>query len=510
MAFDFIPYQPVIFDPLINNKNYLGNYLNRPKLSNTDVHQFAVGFTEAENILEQVANNSFNSNVKWNDNGSWAVGSGRAEYTGGPGPLVTQDIVFYPGIFIFEVTVEDLTAGSIQPNAGASPIGLPITENGNFGSFYFSLSNENLNFTTSGLNVGAKITVTSVTKFVDETFACLFWDDNTKIADLTKTLSSASIFTMDYNTDPTSGVYGCVKYGVNNDFQKQVLDQPGFAVQGDWTDSNISGSTVSNFPAYGFEVVYSSSNAIHSLTQTGVLEIGQEYTININFNNKAILQNLYNFSEAGDPVIPGPYGDIVTHTFIADSTDFELRFENDATFGTIGVRWIEMYQTPYDNGNYTYSNVFEYGPNNLSTILLEWTNNERIFNLPFGVGIFNLSLRLCAKVIAPEYNSEREITDTIEGVRYKRYFKTDKNETLVIEPQTQEIHDAISRIGACSTFKIDGVLYEVNQEDYQPDWNENDDNFAPAELKVVRVPVSETAVRCVSGPNRELDSNYVE
>lgn len=513
MAFNFIPNQPVIFDPLINTKNYLGNYINRPKVSNTDVQQFAVGRVEIENVLEQVANNEFNNTSNWNTNGSWTVaGNGYAEYVAGAGPLETETVVFYPGLFIVGATVEGLTQGSIEVKRGTTLINVPITEDGEFSGLVFTFNYEKLSFNPVGINAGAKITFTTVNIFFDNMTAGLFWEDGTKIVDLPKLLSSSNIFTSDFNTDPTSGQYGCIKYGVNNDFNTQLLNRPGFSSQGTWEGINttITGNTFGNFTNNNFRITFNQANGIHALRQQNVLEIGREYKFSINLKDATILQNIYVVSEAGDPVISTPFDDVVVYTFTADQTTFELHFENDANLGTVDVRWIDLYETPFDNGNWTFSNVFEYGPSNLNTLLLEWDNNEDIFDLPFDSGFFALSLRLCAKVNAPEYNSERETTDTINGTRYKRYFLSNKTESLIIEPQTQLIHDAISIIGACSTFAIDGVLYEFEQEDYQPDWSENDDNFAGAEIKVVRVPVSTTAVRCVSGPNEPLNTNFVE
>lgn len=512
MDFNFIPNQPVIFEPLINNKNYLGNYVNKPKVSNTDVQQFAVGQLEPANQLEQVANNSFNTTSFWTTNGSWTVaGNGFAEYTTGAGPL-TQPNVFYLGIFIVEVTVENLTEGQVDLTKGGIPFGIPVTENGTTLMAAISFGVDDLGVSANLTNSGVRILDISVKKFVNTMTAGLFWENGTKISDLPKVISSSNIFTSDFNLDPTSGVYGCVKYGVNDDFNKQILNRPGFFSQGNWEGINtsITGNTGGFFTQNNFRIQFSQINGIHALRQQNVLEIGREYTFSINLVDKTILQNIYVVCASGDPIITTPFDDIFEYTFTADQTTFELHFENDANLGDVDIRWVDMYQTPYDNGNWTFSNVFEYGPANLRTLLLEWTNNETIFDLPFIYNDFILSLRLCAKVTAPEYNSEREVTDTIEGVRYKRYFKTDKNESLIIEPQTQEIHDAISIIGACSTFKIDGVLYEINQEDYQPDWNESDDNFAGATINVVRVPVSSTAVRCVSGPNKDFDSNFVE
>lgn len=103
-------------------------------------------------------------------------------------------------------------------------------------------------------------------------------------------------------------------------------------------------------------------------------------------------------------------------------------------------------------------------------LLLTGTNNEDAFNFDFTGLIFNPLVRVSGELRTPTYITDRTNYIDNAGTTTTQYFQSNKTYILHLYDLPEFIHDFIRLLVGMDTFKIDGISYEVNPQDYNPEW----------------------------------------
>lgn len=124
------------------------------------------------------------------------------------------------------------------------------------------------------------------------------------------------------------------------------------------------------------------------------------------------------------------------------------------------------------------SNTFKLADyTNDCTKLISASNTENGLGFVFGSGsLFVPKIRLDAKLKGMKYPSERNFYENSAGTKIITYFSGRKAKTFCVDLQPEYVHDFLRLLFGIDNFYIDGVLYFVEDDEYNveiPDINDN-------------------------------------
>jgi hypothetical protein len=129
------------------------------------------------------------------------------------------------------------------------------------------------------------------------------------------------------------------------------------------------------------------------------------------------------------------------------------------------------------------SNMFKLGSHEC-THLINVCNNDNGMGFVFNNSGFSPRIRLYSKYVKATYKAERDSFENSYGRKSVQYFKRRKARLLKVDTAPEYVHDFLSTLMGYDHLWIASVEYFVIDEEYNPIYNELDDEFASVEINI--------------------------
>lgn len=435
----------------------------------------------------------------WFGDTGWTFGAG-AEYTTADLSELIQTDVFQDGqVYEVRVSIQGLQQGFISLFQGVKEE--IVFSNNSVFKFYIKGNDVGeIRFVPSALvNVGTKITSVIAYPMPFNYFVGIYDQDEVFVTDATLLTPAKNSVTNRFIWGDLGLPTSCIKVGVIDEFSENIIFDTGINNASEWTIAAAAG-LVGVIQESTFQAAADSGTGDVSITHLiPPLIDGVTYIIRYVIRTIGGATSVVTCGTVAGAsnVDQGIFEEEIT----SDGTAFELTI----TLANVGdeaeVEYIEIYEkgslalsTPSARN---FTQLLNFGDHTAKSIRVNWCNTQDAFGFIYEESDFNQIIRLDAKLVKPSYKIERDKTDTSNGRRIKRFYRQKKVQEFVIGLQPEFIHDALSLIPGHDQFFIENDRFEIEDGDYDPDWEDNTDFIASVVLEVVEVPIFKTKIRSV-------------
>lgn len=277
--------------------------------------------------------------------------------------------------------------------------------------------------------------------------------------------------------------------------------------------------------AYNGNAVYNGAIPSQSLYQTGLMNIGESYSLSIEITcntGKVVVfgfENVYEYSASGIYTI-NDTANSTTLTFKPDYlntnmfsgsvdivslfavtniqlVDIDFNYVSDLDYtvsrsGSFITQCIDFtgqaegtYYLSYVSDGFTYySDAIRLITDTTCTLELRYSCNDNAFGFEFENTGTEFSMRLDGKIWQPSYINERnEYFRDSRGIEKAIYVNSIKKFLLSIAQQPEYMHDALRVALKCDNFYVNNNLYTYSDSEYSPKWRKSSD-LAPVEVEI--------------------------
>lgn len=157
------------------------------------------------------------------------------------------------------------------------------------------------------------------------------------------------------------------------------------------------------------------------------------------------------------------------------------------------------------------SNTFKLGDySGNCTILINICNNENGLGFNFNNSGFTPRIRLEARLKQGKYPSERNVYEDSLGKKGVYFYKGRKSKNLCIDMQNEYVHDFLRLMIGADNVYIDGILYTVDDDEYNVEGIEQYDNIGKVRVLVSQTVQNVRNINCSDNKNVcTLPPNYL-
>lgn len=505
----YLPYQPIVFESLFSAGPKLGiDRGNALPVDTLDLTKFQFKSTfEGPNVIFDPGFDGENTTGKiptyW-VGASWTFGTGQSTYDGGGGTLETTDDALIQGkTYKVTINLSGLTSGQINVNAngeatqgevffnGETVIYITVAENPNHDDGRLELEPDNL-------NTGVVINSVTAVQAPDNYYVGIYDTNNTQQAETTDIVLAKDSVTVTTEWNDLGLPSGCYKFGVIDEFNTIINDDPGF--NGIGSDYTVNNGQLAEGRLYG-DITSTSYQDIYTLTG---LQDATTYIVEFNVKRFGAFPDvrIKSGSNAFSVSDNGGFSQEIT----TDGTQLVIQLRGGTT--ATNTVAIFSYLTVREKGSVAgtvdkYSNKLDYNDWSSRTLRMNWCNNDDAFDFVYEGSGFTPVLRVEAKLTRPSYPSESERFRKSNGITNVLYFEPKKIYDLIVAPVPELVHDALSIAQGHDSFYIEDEGFAITEQDYEPEWEEATDYEASAVIEVETQPALTPKIRCSSAPKKD-------